>query len=89
MAHFLLSSRLLSIHPVRSRLTHYFDAYTIGLVSCWKMEPEYQFQGQKMGIFLNRFTGKNQFLFHELKLLYHGIQYPKITPIHVGKHVNS
>ena len=33
-----------------------------------------------MGRFLNRFTGKNQFLFHEPKSFYHGIQYPKIYP---------
>ena len=33
-----------------------------------------------MGRFLNRFTGKNQFLFLESKLFYHGIQYPKNTP---------
>ena len=44
------------------------------------MEPEGQFQSQKMGAFLNRFTGKNQFLFHESKLFYHSIQYPKNRP---------
>ena len=33
-----------------------------------------------MGRFLNRFTGKNQFLFHESKLFYHGIQYSKQHP---------
>ena len=32
-----------------------------------------------MGSFLNRFTGKNQFLFRESKLFYHGTQYPKNT----------
>ena len=31
----------------------------------------------KMGSFLNRCTGNNQFLFHESKLFYHSIQYPK------------
>ena len=42
-----------------------------------------------MGSFLNRFTGKNQFLFHESKLFYHGIQYSKNTPINVVKYVKS
>ena len=68
---------LASIHPIQPRLTHYFYAYTIGLVSYWKVEPEGQVQGKKRGRFLNHFTGKNQILFHESKLLYHGIQYPK------------
>ena len=66
-----------SIHPIQSRLLHYFDEYTIGLVSYWKTEPEDQFQRQKMGRFLNRFTGKNQFLFHESKLLYQSNHYSK------------
>ena len=50
----------------------YFDAYTIGLVSHEKVEPEGQFQG-KNGAFLNRFTRKNQFLFHESKLSWHPV----------------
>ena len=33
-----------------------------------------------MGRVLNRFTGKNQFLFRESKLFYHGVQYPKKYP---------
>ena len=33
----------------------------------------------KMGRFLNCFTGKNQLLFRESKLFYHGIQYLKNT----------
>ena len=34
-----------------------------------------------MGDFLNRFTGKNQFLFHESKLFYDSIQYTKKYPL--------
>ena len=34
-----------------------------------------------MGRFLIRFTSKNQFLFHESKLFYRGIQYPQ-KPLH-------
>ena len=35
-----------------------------------------------MGRFLNRFTGKSQFLFRESKLCHHGIHYPKMYPPH-------
>ena len=77
----LIFSPSLSIHPIQSRLMHYFDAYTIGLVSYWKVEPisrgKFQFLRPRMGRFFNRFTGKNQFLFHKSKLFYHGIQYPR------------
>ena len=34
----------------------------------------------KIGRFLNRFTSKNQFLFHESKSFYDCIQYTKNTP---------
>ena len=34
----------------------------------------------KMGKFLNRFIGMNQFLFHESELFYHNIQSPKEYP---------
>ena len=33
-----------------------------------------------MGSFLKRFTREDQFLFHEWKLLYHGIHYKKTPP---------
>ena len=45
------------------------------------MEPE--------GLFLSYFTGKKQFLFHELKLFYHGIQYTrKYHPYTLGSTSN-
>ena len=33
-----------------------------------------------MGHFLNRFTGKNQFLLHESESFYQSAQYPKMYP---------
>ena len=45
------TSRLLSIHPIQHRLTHYLDEYTISLLGYQKVEPEGHFQGQKWGVF--------------------------------------
>ena len=48
---------------IQPRLTHYFDAYTIGLVSYWKMEPEGQFQVQKWGAFPTVLPVRTSFYF--------------------------
>ena len=39
--------------------------------------------------FLNHFADRNQFLFHELKLFYHDIQYEKIPPSVFENYVKS
>ena len=80
MARCLLSSRLISIHSIQARLTHYFDEYTTGLVSHEKVKPEGEFQSQKWCIF------KNQFLFHELNYFIKACGIQKLLSIHFGKY---
>ena len=57
----------------------YFDEYTMGPVSYWKMKPKGQFPGPEKGAFSQPFlnTGKSHFLFDEWKLFNKSNLYPK------------
>ena len=55
----------------------------------WKVEPERQFQDQKWGVFSTALLVRTSVYSMNLKLFDHGIQYPKIPPIYVGKYAKS
>ena len=87
MASFLQSSCLLSIHPIQASLRLYFNAYTIGLVRYWKVEPEGQFQGQKWGVFSTVLLIRTSFYFMNRNhfIIKSSIEKDTPHPIHVGK----
>ena len=64
----------------QSRLTHYFDEYTTGLGEFLESGTRRPISIPRMGRFVNRFIGKNQFLFHESKLVHQSVPYPQKYP---------
>ena len=68
----LLASSLFILFNLYWRITLVYIEQAWYVTRKWNQKASFK---AKRGHFLNRFTGKNQFLFQESKLFYHGIQY--------------